>query len=336
VFIVHVLEPLRDGQVGFADFDEFDVPLDRHIIVSGDDALATTIVEELTSAGASVVKLADAGIARALARAGIDRALAVACAGDDDSTNLEIALLARKVNPDVRVVVRLDNDVVRGAMAANNGPGAILDVADLAAPSVVEACLARTMHPFEAAGIKFVFWGSEAPRDGTLRDIHGDLAPVAVVRGANSDTPGEVLACPGRDLGVQPGDWTVMIGTAEELAARGINDCNPTVTRSRWPLLRRVLDAARTARDDVNPAFYPASAGRAGLADWLDDPLALVLSPAPRDDVARRVVLQRRDDHDRGLRRRQLRPAAHLAANVQRRTDVCRYGHHGRCGGFRS
>jgi Trk K+ transport system NAD-binding subunit len=255
--MVHDTKPWWTGRgVDFVDFDDVDVPLERHIIVSGDDALATTIVEELTNAGARVVKLA----ATELAAAGVARALAIVCAGDDDATNLEIALLARKANPDVRVVVRLDNDVVRGAMAADNGPGAILDVADLAAPSVVEACLASTTHPFEAAGIKFAVWGTVAPHDGTLRDIHGDLAPVAVIHGEISETPGEVVPCPGRDLRVHAGDWTAVIGTAEQLAARGIKGPRPTVTRSRRHPLRRILDAARTARDDVNPAFYPASA----------------------------------------------------------------------------
>ncbi|WP_293327745.1 NAD-binding protein [Mycobacterium sp.] len=230
--------------------------MDRHVIVSGDDALATTIVEELKNAGARVVKLA----ATELAGAGIAKAFAVVCAGDDDATNLEIALLARRANPDVRVVVRLDNDVVRGAMAANNGQGAILDVADLAAPSVVEACLSSATHPFEAAGIKFSVWGSEVPREATLRELHGDLAPVAVIRGENSPASGEIVVCPGRDLTVHAGDWTAMIGTAEELTANGIKGPGPSLTRSRWHLLRRVLDAVRTARDDVNPAFYPASA----------------------------------------------------------------------------
>jgi Trk K+ transport system NAD-binding subunit len=257
VFMVHDLKPRWNGrEVDFVDFDDFDFPLERHIIVSGDDALATTIVDELNNAGVSVVKLA----AAELTAAGVANALAVVCAGDDDAANLEIALLARKANPDVRVVVRLDNDVVRGAMAANNGPGAILDVADLAAPSVVEACLAHTTHPFEAAGINFVVSSAEAPRDATLRDIYGDLAPVAVIHGENSDNPGEVVTCPGRDLRVHAGDWTAMIGTAEQLAARGIKAPLPNETRSHRPLLRRVIDAARTARDDVNPAFYPALA----------------------------------------------------------------------------
>jgi voltage-gated potassium channel Kch len=237
----------------------------HHIIVSGDDALATTIVEELKKAGARVVKLdnaelADVGVARELARAEVARAVAVVCAGDDDATNLEIALLARKANPNLRVVARLTNDVLRAAVADDNGPGAIFNVAELAAPSVVEACLSHTTHPFEAAGIKFVASGSEAPRDGTLREIYGELAPVAVIRGENSPTPGEVVACPTRDERVYAGDWTVMIGTADEAADRGMKVRKPTGTRARRPRLRRALDAIRVVLNDFNPAFYPALA----------------------------------------------------------------------------
>src|ERR1700752_388757 len=233
-----------------------------HIIVSGDDALATTIVEELNNAGVHIVKLATAA---ELADAGVARALAVVCAGDDDATNLEIALLARKANPDVRVVARLANDVLRTALTADKRPGAILDVAELAAPSVVEACLAHTAHPFEAAGIKFVVSGAEAPRDATLREIYGDLAPVAVIHGENSATPGEVEACPGRDLPVRAGDWTAMIGAADELAARGIRVPRPTRTRARQRRLRRGLDAARAFRDDVNPMLFRAPAAALNL-----------------------------------------------------------------------
>ena len=226
-----------------------------HIIVSGDDALATTIVEELNNAGVHIVKLRAAG---ELDTAEVACARAVICVGDDDATNLEIALLARKANPRVRVVARLGNDVLRAAMAADKRPGAILDVADLAAPSVVEACLAHTVHPFEAAGIEFVVSGSEAPRNATLREIYGDLAPVAVIHGENCATPGEVVSCPGRDLSVHAGDWTAMIGTADELAARGIKVPHPTVTRARLTRLRRAVDGARALRDDVNPMFARA------------------------------------------------------------------------------
>jgi Trk K+ transport system NAD-binding subunit len=234
----------------------------HHIIVSGDDALAATIIEELKRAGAPVVKLAqsalDVGVARELARAEVARAVAVVCAGDDDATNLEIALLARRANPTVRVVARLTNDVLREAVADGNGPGGIFNVAELAAPSVVEACLSHSTHPFEAAGIKFVASGSEAPRDGSLREIYGDLAPVAIIRGENSPTPGEVVACPTRNQRVHAGDWTMMIGTAEDAVDRGVKVRQPTGTRARRSRLRRAFDAVRVVLNDFNPAFYPA------------------------------------------------------------------------------
>ena len=69
----------------------------------------------------------------------------------------------------MRVVARLGNSVLREAVAEDNGAGAILDVADLAAPSVVEACLARTTHTISAAGVEFVISGAVVPRDATLR-----------------------------------------------------------------------------------------------------------------------------------------------------------------------
>src|ERR1700740_2136085 len=251
--------------------------MQHHIVVSGDDARATTIVEELKRAGARVVKLANpelanVGVARELADAGVARALAVVCAGDDDATNLEIALLARKANPDVRVVARLANDVLRTALTADKRPGAILDVAELAAPSVVEACLAHTAHPLEAAGIEFVVSGAEATRDATLREIYGDPAPGAVIRGENSPVPGQVTACPGRDLQVHRGDWTAMIGTADELAARGIKIAPPAAAAAASA--RRRCHPAERHQPDV----FARDSCCAAPADRFNDLVALCLS----------------------------------------------------------
>jgi Trk K+ transport system NAD-binding subunit len=234
----------------------------RHIIVSGDDALATTIADELKNAGAMVVRMAagetsEAGVARELALAEVSHALAVVCAGDDDAVNLEIALLARKANPHVRVVSRVANDVLREAVADDNGPGAILDVADLAAPAVVEACLSQTTHDFDAAGMNFVVAGKAAYREATLRELYGDLAPVAIIHGEDAPNPGDVEICPGRDRRVHAGDWTMMIGTADELAAQGIRIRRTTRSRARRPLLRRAVDGVRSVVSDVNPTFYP-------------------------------------------------------------------------------
>ena len=229
----------------------------REIIVSGDDALSKTIAEELRGAGARIIKI---NTAADLLGAGVHRARAVVSAGPNDAVNLEIALLARQFSPTVRVVARLGNDVLREAVANVNGPGAILGVADLSAPSVVEAVLSRNAHQFETAGIEFVVWGAEARTNGTLRGIYGDLAPVAVVHGKNSPAPGEVVPCPGRDQQVYAGDWTSMIGVKDELESRGIVVPPTTATRSRQSRVRRVIDATRAMRDEVNPMLLPSLA----------------------------------------------------------------------------
>src|SRR4029078_6510096 len=157
--------------------------------------LGMRIVEELNNAGTRVVALQTP---EGLVAAGIADAQAVICADADDARTLEIAWLARQANPDVRVVARLANGVLREAMAQDNGPGAILDVADLAAASVVEAWPARTTHNISVAGIDFIVSGADAPRGARLRDIFGDLAPVAVIHDGYSDKSGEVVALPGR------------------------------------------------------------------------------------------------------------------------------------------
>src|SRR5262245_6152712 len=229
-----------------------------HIIVCGDDALGMRIVEELNNAGSRVVTLQTPD---GLTAAAVADAQAAICADDDDALNLEIALLARQANPDVRIVARLANGVLRESMAQDNGPGAILDVADLAASSVVEACLSRTTHTISVAGIDLVVSGAHAPRGATLRGIFGDLAPVAVIHDEDSETRGDVVACPGRDYRVNAGDWTSMIGTADELADQGIAIPRPlSHSRARRPPLRRVIDAVRLIRDDINPMFYRALA----------------------------------------------------------------------------
>jgi voltage-gated potassium channel Kch len=52
-----------------------------------------------------------------------------------------------------------------------------------------------------------------------------------------------------------------MIGTADEVGARGVRVPRPSSTRTRLSRVRRMLDALRTLRNDMNPAFYPVVIG---------------------------------------------------------------------------
>ena len=227
-----------------------------HIIVCGDDALAMQIIDELNDAELSVVPLKSP---KALESADVATAHAVIAASPDDALNLEVALLARRASPGVRVVARIANTALRQAMDDPADPGDMLDVADLAAPSVVEALLGRTAHSIRVGDVDFVVSGATAPSDGTLRELYGRLAPVAIIRGDHSPDAGEVIACPPLDTAVRQGDWTSMIGRPEELAAQGMQvGRTGDITPRRRPALWRLLDSVRAFSDDIHPTFYRA------------------------------------------------------------------------------
>ena len=114
--------------------------------------------------------------------AGIFEARAVVCVVDDELANLEISLVAREMHPDVRVVTQLGNQAIGRAMADGNGPGAVLDVASLAAPAIVEACLSRHIHEIPIGEETFLVATLPVEQSSTLRGLYGDLAPIAVVR----------------------------------------------------------------------------------------------------------------------------------------------------------
>jgi voltage-gated potassium channel Kch len=237
-----------------------------HVVVCGVRGVGLRTVEQLHASGVDVVVVADGpdsdpltdrllagwGVPRiagrpkeALVEAGIAGAAAVVCVPDDDLRAMEIALLVRRLRPDVRLVVRMGNSAVGRALAEVIGEGSVLDVAALASPSVVEACLDSRPHPIELAGQGFVAAQLIAPRDATLRELYGPLAPIAVAgqvpgpaggaaagpEGApaggpagGAEPPAEPVICPGRDHPVRAGDRVTAIGTLEQFAAHGGGD----------------------------------------------------------------------------------------------------------------
>ena len=123
----------------------------------------------------------------------------------------------RDCDPEIRVVVQLANAAVGAAVSQVTGPGTVLDVAALAAPSIVEACLGSDSYQIELAGTRFVTSEVEVDRFASLRALFGSLAPVAVVPADGSPT----VACPGRDHTVSIGDRVTVLGTPEELPRPG-------------------------------------------------------------------------------------------------------------------
>jgi len=205
-----------------------------HVIVCGLQGVGLRMVEQLHQAGVQVVVVDDdpdprlvriveaweipvivgsPRIGGFLDRAGLATAQAVVCAERTEVQTLETALLVSERRPDIRVVVQLANAAVGAAVADVTGPGTVLDVAALAAPSIVEACLGSDSFQIEFAGAQFMTSEVEVARYASLRSLFGALAPIAVVPADGSGT----VACPGRDHQVHIGDRVTVLGTPEEL-----------------------------------------------------------------------------------------------------------------------
>ena len=248
-----------------------------HVIVCGLQGVGLRAVEQFHLSGTQVVVvdddtdprfsriLADWGVphvrrrahrGEGLEEAGLARAAAVVCVEIDEIHTLETALRIRELRPDLPLVVQLANQSVARALERVSGPGSVLDVASLAAPSFVEACLRRPSHAIELGGVEFAVVqlgvkGHEHAHD-TFRSHFGNLAPVAIV--PSSGEP--MAACPGRDHPLCEGDRVAVLGTMDELRQLDIDPVRPAdgPTRSVG-LARRIRLQVGIALEEGNRAL---------------------------------------------------------------------------------
>ncbi len=91
-----------------------------------------------------------------LVRTNVQRAAAIVCATDDDLANLNVALDARRLNPQIRLVIRLfDDDLVSKVRDAFKAEA--LSSSALAAPAMALAALdPRIVHSFQISGYLMV------------------------------------------------------------------------------------------------------------------------------------------------------------------------------------
>jgi len=143
--------------------------LKGHIVVCGAGRVGYRVVAQLRALGKDVVvveKREEAAFVavlrdeqvplliddirshQCLPRTNVLKAAAIVCATDDDLANLNIALDARKMNPDIRVVIRLfDDDLV--AKVRDTFKAEALSSSSLAAPAMALAALdPRIVHSF--------------------------------------------------------------------------------------------------------------------------------------------------------------------------------------------
>ncbi|MER7645056.1 NAD-binding protein [Streptomyces sp. NPDC087305] len=151
------------------------------------------------------------------AEAGVERATALALVYDDDETNIRAALTARRLNPRIRLVIRLYNrrlgqhieELLDQAAAlatgdgtgdgssggAGSGPGAgfdasttVLSDADTAAPALAATALAGTSKVVQTDGLLLRAVERPPPAPGEVADP--GLATLALLSATSSDPAG--------------------------------------------------------------------------------------------------------------------------------------------------
>ncbi|MFF7894435.1 NAD-binding protein [Streptomyces sp. NPDC007907] len=140
-----------------------------------------------------------------LAEVGADRAAALALVFDDDETNIRAALTARRLNPRIRLVLRLYNRRLgqhieelldqTAAVASGDGRTAALDAsttvlsdADTAAPALAATALVGTSKVVQTEGLVLRAVERQPPRPGEVADP--GLCTLALLSATSNDPAG--------------------------------------------------------------------------------------------------------------------------------------------------
>lgn len=208
-----------------------------HVVVCGGGRVGYRVAQQLLALGRDLVliernqagpfvsSLVDAGVPlliddirskATLARANLAGASAIVAVTDDDLANLNVCLDARRLNPGIRVVIRLfDEDLLsttRGLLDAE-----AISTSAFAAPHIALTALdPAVLHSFQVGGHLMVVcrlpvsprMTQETVKD--LRDVHGALT-LAIHRDGSEELhpPGPTRLLAGTSLTVQAewGDW---------------------------------------------------------------------------------------------------------------------------------
>lgn len=148
-----------------------------HVVLCGLGHLGYRILGQLVASGAEVVALEKDAQGRfvaqakehvpvlvrdmkedqALVDAGVPHARCIILATNDDIANLEVAMDARRMNPDIRIVMRMFDQQVADKIKGAMGIDAAFSSAALAAPIVAAMSYgARVLASFPVAGVAHV------------------------------------------------------------------------------------------------------------------------------------------------------------------------------------
>ncbi|WP_418961281.1 NAD-binding protein [Streptomyces tritici] len=262
--------------------------------VGGPEAARTTTTGEIRPI--RVIEAAEID-EEVLVRAGVERAAALALVHDDDEANIRHALAARRLNPRLRLVIRLYNrklgqhlENLLDQAAAVAEPGldlgaldaatTVLSDADTAAPALAATAVAGTSKIVQAGGLLLRAVDRPPPARGELTDP--GLCTLALLSSTTNDPAGIEGSHSSGDLGPQllPGDRAVAAATGrgtvvlEAISHTGPNGTATAGTRARTGFLPVASLFSRRFRWSL--AGVVAAVAAIAVATWLttgDHPL---------------------------------------------------------------
>lgn len=189
-------------------------------------------------AAARAIRVMETGEAddQALLDAGVERAAALALVHEDDERNIRAALAARRLNPRLRLVIRLYNRKLGQHLAnlldqaaAVSEPGldpekldaatTVLSDADTAAPALAATAVAGSKKVIQAGGLLLHAVDRTPPAPGEVADP--GLCTLALLSATASDPAGSEGSERSGDQGPQllPGDAAVAAATGRGIVA---------------------------------------------------------------------------------------------------------------------
>ncbi|RME76837.1 MAG: hypothetical protein D6784_04980 [Chloroflexi bacterium] len=179
------------------------------------------------------VKFGDLRWGDLLIEAGAETAPALIACTDDDLLNLQIALRARRINPHLRVVLRIFDDALSEQLRQSFGPYAAFSTSALASTDFISAALNRlNVHPINVAGtpqlvVRLTIRPDSQLAGTAVDDLHQQEGLTALLHARD----GQVDIPPQPGAVLQAGDELVVLATESMLAdLNRRNESRPTAS----------------------------------------------------------------------------------------------------------
>lgn len=200
------------GRVGYRIAQQLLQEKEQVVAIEKDDACI--FVEEMQDLGVPVL-IGEARLEKNLLLANLKHARAIILATNDDLTNLDAALTAREIKPDIKVALRLFDETLASKVASQfHLP--VISTSLVSAPAFVAAVTGRTVHQSFQMDGKTVH----------LSDVRIARLPIQSVSKLQKEFGVSVVrhkmgtaeaVVPEPEARIQPGDTVVVAGTLDRL-----------------------------------------------------------------------------------------------------------------------